>query len=644
MLRRVVWNVLTLVTEMRQFIRDFFYTSVASRLVNLPLPPTSLAIGSRKLNILLLGTCGVEILAKCSVNCGHNIRHIIMGSTRHAPIPDAAPIDDAAVVSLTLRHILSEATQTPEPMVDMVFSRLRSDEDARVLLERTGEFLSQKVAQIAAKITTAPILFTSFFEPSFNYLGDLIDPYSPTSPGYLVREINRLLSDAVRKTNNAYFLDSNEILNFIGRRHLQDDVLASSSHASFINDWDFKLDSSRLNAPKALVNISTYEVASREYTLALLSRVEAIVKIVGQRNPVKLIIVDLDDTMWRGVAAEEESLSLHQRIEGWPIGLAEALMFFKKRGGLLAICSKNEEAPTVERFNAIWRGAITLDDFACVRINWKPKSQNILEIIKQVNLLPGNCVFIDDNDRELSEVKAAIPDIRCLGGNHYDWRRIILRSAETQVPIVTEESSRRTELVRAISQREASSDAADGVSREAWLASLQLRQSVFLIKTPKSRHFDRAFELINKTNQFNTTGKRWERSEFEKFISKGGYCIVSSLRDKLIDNGIISVCLIKCENIVQVVLSCRVFGLGAEMVVGAIATRLALKSHPQIRADLVDTGKNATCHDYFKQIGFSQTTSGLCSSAANDLPSHIQIENLGAPDFPLSRFRVANTT
>ncbi|WP_321948510.1 HAD-IIIC family phosphatase [Paraburkholderia sp. J10-1] len=619
---------------MRQFVRDLFYSSVADKQVNLPLPPTSLAIHSRKLNILLLGTCSVEMLVKRSANSGHNIRHILMGSRRHAPVPDAAPSDDVVVVNLTLRHILGEVTQTPEPVVDMAFARLRSDDDARDFLERTGEYIAQKVAQVAAQITSAPKVFMSFFEPSFNYDGDLIDPFGMTSPGNLVREINRLLSDAVRKTNNCYFLDANEILNFIGRRHLQDDVLLSSSHASFINDWDFKLDTNRLIAPKAIGNILTYEVASREFTLAFLSRIEAIVKVIEQQDPVKLIIVDLDDTMWRGVAAEGENVSLEQRIEGWPIGLAEALLFFKKRGGLLAICSKNEEASTIERFNAIWRGAIAMDDFACVRINWRPKSQNILEIINEVNLLPGNCVFIDDNDRELSEVKAAIPAIRCLGGNHYDWRRIILRSAETQVPIVTEESSRRTELVRAISQREASADANDGVSREEWLASLQLRQSFFLIKTPQSRYFDRAFELINKTNQFNTTGKRWERSEFETFISQGGYCVVSSLRDKLIDNGIISVCLIKGEKIVQVVLSCRVFGLGAELVVGAIATRLALKSGSEVCAELVDTGRNATCHDYFKRLGFSQTAAGLYSRTANELPSYIEIENLGTAEFP----------
>ncbi|WP_321814277.1 MULTISPECIES: HAD-IIIC family phosphatase [unclassified Paraburkholderia] len=619
---------------MRQFVRDLFYGSVADRQVNLPLPPTPLASGPLKLNILLLGTCAVDMLVKRSANSGHTIRHVLMGSKRHTLVPAAAPDDDVAVVGLTLRHILSEVTQTPEPEVDMVFARLRTEEEARVLLERTEAMLSQQVTEIANKIPAIPVLFLSFFEPGFNYMGDVIDPFDPTSPAYLVREINRLLSRAVRKTNNCFFLDSNEILNFIGRRHLQDDVLASSTHASFINDWDFKLDANRLNAPKAIGNMLTYEVAAREYTLLLLSRIETIYKVAKQRDPVKLIVVDLDDTMWRGVAAEGESMGVDQRIEGWPVGLAEALLFFKKRGGLLAICSKNDEAPTIERFNAIWRGAITLDDFASVRINWQPKSQNIREILKEVNLLPANCVFIDDNDRELSEVKAAIPEIRCLGGNHYDWRRIVLRSSETQVPFVSEESSRRTELVRAISQRESQADVQSSVSREEWLASLKLRQSFFLIESPRSKYFDRAFELINKTNQFNTTGKRWEKSEFEAFLRQGGYCVVSSLRDKLIDNGIISVCLIKGSSIVQVVLSCRVFGLGAELVVGAVATRLALKSRSEVTAELIDTGRNATCHDYFERIGFAKTKDGLYTRTANEPPRYIEIENLGTPEFP----------
>src|SRR6516225_3337149 len=114
---------------MRQFVRDLFYSSVADKQVNLPLPPTPFASHPRKLNILMLGTCSVDMVAKRSANSGHNIRHILMGSRRHALIPNAAPTDDVAVVNLTLRHILGEATKTSEPVVDLIFSRLKSDDD-----------------------------------------------------------------------------------------------------------------------------------------------------------------------------------------------------------------------------------------------------------------------------------------------------------------------------------------------------------------------------------------------------------------------------------------------------------------------------------------------------------------------------------
>jgi FkbH-like protein len=557
---------------------------------------------------------------------------MLMGSGRYALVPDCAPSDDIVVVGLTLRDILMEATNQTLPSADMIFARLNSEHEADDLLQNVERFLSEKILQIAEKLASKPIIFMSFFEPSFNYLGDLIDPFAPTSAGRILREINIILSRTLRSNTNCYFLDSNEIINFIGRRYLHDDILANSSHASFINDWDFKLDANRLNAPKLIGNLFKYELAIREYVQVLISKVETIFNILARQSPIKLIIVDLDDTMWRGVSAEAEGLSLEHRIEGWPIGLAEALLFFKKRGGLLAICSKNDDQMTRERFNEIWRGAITFDDFASVKINWKPKSENIKEILKEVNLLPQSCLFIDDNDRELSEVKAGIPEIRCLGGNHYDWRRIILQSAETQVPTVTEESTRRTELVRAIAQREA--EASTTMSREDWLISLGLRLNISLMADSKSKHFARVFELINKTNQFNTTGKRWEKAELEKFFSRGGLCIVTSLKDNLIDNGIISACLIEGDKIVQVVLSCRVFGLGAELVVGAVATRLVLKSHAWVRAEVIDTGRNATCHDYFERIGFKRSGDVFTATSPNTPPPYIKIENRNAADFP----------
>ena len=93
---------------------------------------------------------------------------------------------------------------------------------------------------------------------------------------------------------------------------------------------------------------------------------EAVKTLRGDER-VKLIIVDLDDTLWRGVAAESQREGW-ERVEGWPLGLAEALLYFKRRGGLLAICSKNEREPTLERFAAIWRDGLRIEDFASVKI------------------------------------------------------------------------------------------------------------------------------------------------------------------------------------------------------------------------------------------------------------------------------------
>jgi predicted enzyme involved in methoxymalonyl-ACP biosynthesis len=115
-------------------------------------------------------------------------------------------------------------------------------------------------------------------------------------------------------------------------------------------------------------------------------------------------------------------------------------------------------------------------------------------------------------------------------------------------------------LVRAAAKRSAETTNLPeaGESREEWLKSLGLKQTIQVVRSD----YNRSFELISKTNQFNTTGKRWTASEFQKFLESGGVCLISSLRDKMIDNGIICVCLVDRDQIVQMVLSCRVFGLG----------------------------------------------------------------------------------
>src|ERR1700678_1305369 len=150
-----------------------------------------------------------------------------------------------------------------------------------------------------------------------------------------------------------------------------------------------------------------------------------------------------------GAAIAAEDDIREDPVEGWPLGVIEALQFLKKRGVLLAIVSRNDEARIVQVWDSIMPGRLRLDDFAIRKINWRPKVENLEDIIREVNILPRGVVFIDDNPVERAGVKAALPEVRVLGAHPYLIRRILLWAPEMQVGVVTEESARRTEMVQA---------------------------------------------------------------------------------------------------------------------------------------------------------------------------------------------------
>src|SRR5262249_7391214 len=121
------------------------------------------------------------------------------------------------------------------------------------------------------------------------------------------------------------------------------------------------------------------------------AEVVAMYRTMRQADAVKLVVVDLDDTLWAGVSGELETVG-PEMIEGWYIGLAEALAYLKKRGLLLAIVSKNDDERIVSRWDQIFRGRLKLSDFAVRQINWQPKVANMETILTGVNLLPRNVV------------------------------------------------------------------------------------------------------------------------------------------------------------------------------------------------------------------------------------------------------------
>jgi len=243
-------------------------------------------------------------------------------------------------------------------------------------------------------------------------------------------------------------------------------------------------------------------------------------------------------------------------------------------------------------------------------------------------------------------VTAAFPAIRAFGPNPYVWRRILLWSAETQVATITAESAQRTEMVRAQVERETQRKR---LSREDFLASLSLQAVLFAIDDLDHPRFPRVFELLNKTNQFNTTGRRWARPECAALFAAGGKFFAFEVEDKFTSYGLVGVIAVRAETIDQFVMSCRVAGMDVEIAALCEIIRLAQGDGESIEARMVETPLNLLCRDLYKRCGFNEIEPGrwLRNGAhvlALPTPAHIRMTvqnaeplapNISVPDITM---------
>ena len=437
---------------------------------------------------------------------------------------------------------------------------------------------------------------TGFIIPQQNPLGRMMPRHSLSNLQHSVRRLNERLEEICLSRPNVHYVDLDEVASRIGKRHILDDSLHALSHGSIAGDFDFEHDHKRLQPPSKrfskIKDLKT-EVFLDEVWLDILARFQ----ILTRHDPIKIVIVDLDDTLWRGVLAED---GIHEHgLEGWPLGVVEALQFLKKRGILLAIASKNDESLIREKWEEIFQGRLELEDFASVRINWNPKMQSIREILEETNLLPGNALFIDDNPVERDAVRREFPEIRTLGEDLYGIREYLLTAPELDVPSITEESARRTEMIQAQSERE---HTRSSMSREEFLKSLNLKVVGHVIKSPSDQSVERACELLNKTNQFNTTGRRWTSEEIGRFFAEGGVFHAFKVTDRFTAYGLVGLLLVQGNCIRQFVMSCRVVGLDVEQqMLRSVVDRI---NAPEVTAEHDKTEKNHLCTDLYAKNGF----------------------------------------
>jgi FkbH-like protein len=566
--------------------------------------PKDLQVTPTNLNrVLLVGSCLTELYHKefskrFPVVKFDRILFNFAGDMPEAP-PSPVAEYDFQYVQIPLRSVVS----------DRIMSATRFNEPG-FAEEILADGLNVIDVMLASAMTynQAHGLLTfvcNFFVPQMSAAPSLRGRHKPVDLTSIVRKLNEYLAEAVDKHKNAYLIDVNAIGDSIGKQHFLDDMIYFYSHGDVHLQPNIDLREGARIEP--VPPMSEFYASKRDdFIQAIYDQMISMYRTVQQTDQVKAVVFDLDNTLWRGQLAEHyrPEHNTWPPADGWPMGIWEAIHHLRSRGILVAICSKNDQK-TVEALwsNAVRPELISLNDFTVAKINWLPKAENIRAICDDFSIKAKSVVFVDDNPVERAAVKAALPDIRVIGSNPYLTRRILLWAPETQVATVTSESARREDMIRKQIVRE---ETRATMTREQFLATLGCTLKFTEIVSVDQPQFGRALELINKTNQFNTTGKRWSHAEMSQFLNTGGALLAFTVTDRFADYGLVGVLLLQELNIVQFVMSCRVLGMEVERsaVVQAV-TLIRGRYTGVIRAPLQHTQDNMPCRDVYAKSGLT---------------------------------------
>jgi FkbH-like protein len=495
---------------------------------------------------------------------------------------------DFQIVQMDLRSIIPEAAY---------FRLSYHDEDSyRRLFAQSKRRLSFALKSIMRwNVEHGMLTFVcNFMVPQQDLMGRLLPRHDLRNMTHFVQRLNEALALELACYSNAHLLDFDQIVSTFGRRYFQDDAVSHTGRNAALAGPEF--DGRR---PIKDVN-ADYPVRIQSYVQSAWAEVVAMYRTIRQIDAVRLVV--MDDSLWRlGVA--KGSKSSPQRMEGWPLGVIEALGALKRRGVLLALVSKDDEP----RVSAIWNRTInarrfSLEDFAIRKINRRAKAENLGEILQETNLSPQHVVFVGGDAAERESIKAAFPEVRTLGPDPYVWRRILLWSAETQVAADAAEPIARIETTQAPIQPEAT---AENAAHEAYLTSLGLEMSLFEISGTEHSNFPRSLELINETDQFNTTGRRWTEQECAAAFDAGMRFYAFDVKDKNTSYGLAGVLIVDQSNIAQFVMSSGVLGMDVELAALAEVNRIvAARGIPILSANLLHTEANLLCRDLYRRCKF----------------------------------------
>jgi len=331
-----------------------------------------------------------------------------------------------------------------------------------------------------------------------------------------------------------------------------------------------------------------------------------------RRAPYKVIVVDLDNTLWTGVAGEDGWQGV--RLDAGRLALQELLLKQREQGALLAVCSKNNEADAWEVFEQRPEMLLKKQHFSAWQINWDPKSVNIRRIAQQLSLGADSFIFLDDCGKECAEVRAQVPEVLTLQipASSSDLTNFARHIWAFDRGKVTAEDRLRVESYELEQAR--ALEAQKAGSLEDFVASLALQVTIEPIRTESVA---RVAQLTQRTNQFNTTTIRRTEAELKSTLENGSLQgLTVAVRDRFGDYGNVGAVLYNLASSSLVVdsfmLSCRALGRGVEHAIVRYLGEEALRHQANdVVVRFIASPKNALALRFLDSLECSGESGGL---------------------------------
>jgi FkbH-like protein len=325
----------------------------------------------------------------------------------------------------------------------------------------------------------------------------------------------------------------------------------------------------------------------------------------------KIILVDLDNTLWGGIVGDEGWQNL--KLGGHnPIGEAftdfqKSLKSLTRRGILLGIISKNEESVALKAIDENSEMILKREDFSGWRINWSDKAKNILELLEELRLGTQSAIFIDDHPVERARIREALPEVLVpeWPKDPMLYKHYLMSLNCFNTPFISSEDKDRTRLYKNESYRNKLKNKLE--SLDDWLKKLDMRVVVDGIN---QANLQRVSQLFNKTNQMNLSTRRMTEEELLDWVKEKNRRIWTfRVSDKFGDSGLTGLVAIESDKaeikVTDFILSCRVMGRKIEEIMLYVVSEYGrTRSLKKVTASYLMTKKNNPCYIFWKQSGF----------------------------------------